>query len=98
MEQIGTRPRPEIRATTCEPLAETRPKCIPAKEPGLEGRLTLLIRRIKCRAIPKWARVTLKWEGNIRKWEAEVIALSPAADSSKARKRKANTDRGSWKV
>jgi hypothetical protein len=42
--------------------------------------------------VPKWELVTLKWEGNIRKWEAEVIALSRAVDNRKARKSQANTD------
>ena len=31
-EKVKTSSRPEIK----EPLGETRPKCIPAKEPGLE--------------------------------------------------------------
>jgi hypothetical protein len=40
--------------------------------------------------VPKWARVTLKWEGNIHKW-AEGIAL-PQRDSRKARKNQANAE------
>ena len=87
MEQTGTSSRPEIK----EPLGETRPKCTPAKEPELEVvQLTGHMRRIKCRVIPKWDRVTLKWEGNIHKW-AEEIAL-PQRDSRKARKSQANAE------
>ena len=39
----------------------------------------------------KWARVALKWEGNIRQWQAEVIAL-PRRDNRKARKSQANAE------
>src|SRR5437870_10319338 len=86
-EQTGTSSRPEIK----EPLGETRPKCIPAKEPELEVALLAgLVRRIKCRVIRKWARVTLKWEGSIRKWEAEIAP--PRRDNRKARKVKANPE------
>src|SRR5439155_25237388 len=88
-----------MRATTCEPPGETRPKCIPAKEPGPEAPLTHLIRRIKCRtsrrrlrAIPKWARITRKWEGSIRRWQAEVTALARPVGNRKARKSQANAD------
>ena len=43
--------------------------------------------------VPKWELVTLKWEGNIHKWEV-VIALSRPADNSNsnARKSQANAD------
>src|SRR5438067_3767560 len=88
-----------MRATTCEPPGETRPKCIPAKEPGPEVPLTHLIRRIKCRtsrrrlrAIPKWARVTRKREGSIRKWEVQAIALARPVENRKPRKNPANPD------
>ena len=99
-EQTGTRLRPEIRATTCEPLAGTRPKCTPTKEPELEVvPLTHLIRRIKCRTsrrrlrvIPKWARITLKWQGNIRLRQAAVIALIRAADNRNRKARKSPTN------
>ena len=42
LEQTGTSSRPEIRATTCEPPGETRPKCTPAKEPEQELEVALL--------------------------------------------------------
>jgi len=44
--------------------------------------------------VPKWGLVTLKWEGNIHKWEV-VIALTRPADNSNsnnARKSQANAD------
>ena len=45
--------------------------------------------------VPKWELVTLKWEGNIHKWEV-VIALTRPADNSNsnsnARKSQANAD------
>jgi len=40
--------------------------------------------------VPKWARVTLKWEGSVHK-RAEQIAL-PRRDNRKARKSQANAD------
>ena len=40
--------------------------------------------------VPKWARVTLKWEGSVHK-RAEEIAL-PRRDNRKARKSQANAD------
>src|SRR4029077_6368933 len=42
------------------------------------------------RVIHRWARATLKWEGSIRKWEAEVIAHTRPVDNRKARKNQAN--------
>jgi len=39
----------------------------------------------------KWERATPKWEGNIRQWQAEGIAL-PRRDNRKARKSQANAD------
>ena len=43
--------------------------------------------------VPKWARATLKWEGNIRKREeAAEIALTRPADNRKARKNQANAE------
>ena len=66
-----------------------------AKGAGLEALLTHLIRRIKCRTsrrrlrvIPKWARITLKWQGNIRMRQAAVIALIRAADNRNRKARK----------
>ncbi len=41
--------------------------------------------------VPKWARVTLKWEGSVHKREVEEIAL-PRRDNRKARKSQANAD------
>ena len=43
------------------------------------------------RVIPKWARITLKWQGSIHK-RAEVIVLPQSRNSSKARKSQANTN------
>src|SRR5207244_8936499 len=40
--------------------------------------------------VPKWARVTLKWEGSVHK-RAEEIAL-PRRDNRKQRKSQANAD------
>jgi hypothetical protein len=40
--------------------------------------------------VPKWAHVTLKWEGSVHK-RAEEIAL-PRRDNRKARKSQANAD------
>ena len=40
--------------------------------------------------VPKWARVTLKWEGSIHK-RAEEIAL-PRRHNRKARKSRANAN------
>jgi hypothetical protein len=41
----------------------------------------------------QWERVTLKWEGSIRKWVAEVIALPRRDNNSKARRKsQANAD------
>jgi hypothetical protein len=89
---MGTSSRPDIKAT-CEPLGETRPKCIPAKWPDPGAVLTVHMRRIKCRVIHKWARVTLKREGSIRKWEVEVIAPARPDNNSKARRKsQANAD------
>jgi hypothetical protein len=44
--------------------------------------------------VPKWELVTLKREGNIRRWEAEVIAPTRPADSNNKARRKsqANAD------
>ena len=87
---MGTSSRPEIRAT-CEPLGETRPKCIPAKWPDPGAVLTVHMRRIKCRVIHKWERVRLKWERSIRK--EEVIAPDRPDNNSKARRKsQANAD------
>ena len=41
--------------------------------------------------VPKWARITLKWEASTRKRQAAEIAL-PRRHSRKARKSQANTD------
>ena len=45
--------------------------------------------------VPRWEPVRLKWEGSIRKWEAEVIVLSRADNNNnKARKSQANANDG----
>ena len=42
--------------------------------------------------VPKWARVTLKWEGSVHKWEVEVIVQPRRRNNSKARKNQANAN------
>ena len=44
--------------------------------------------------VPKWARVTLKWEENIHKWQAEVIAPARPNNNNRKPRRKsqANAD------
>jgi hypothetical protein len=42
--------------------------------------------------VHKWELVMLKWEGNIHRWEVEVIALPRRHNNSKARKSQANAD------
>jgi len=41
--------------------------------------------------VPKWERVTLKWEGSVHK-EAEEIALPRRRNNRKARKSQANAN------
>jgi hypothetical protein len=41
--------------------------------------------------VPRWARVTLKWEGSVHK-RAEVIALPRRRNNRKARKSQANAN------